>query len=200
MRALVVGAGTVARAIGTRLTHDGYVVDSINPIGVATRDLATEAFARVGPLDTHIQCVDPEPAMALSGLSDSAWEHTVEDRLAAAFRCLQLGAARLREGGNVVLVGCADALGAEAASVGEAAAQAAVIGLMRALALDLGRLDIRVNLVERPAGRAHGVLPHAPSAEDIAAAVAYFSSRDAAAVTGQYILVDGGQSLNRHKF
>jgi NAD(P)-dependent dehydrogenase (short-subunit alcohol dehydrogenase family) len=88
-------------------------------------------------------------------------------------------------------------------------AKAGVIGLTRALARELGPYDITVNAIspgpidtdimggtltdERKAEMAEDLLVNrVGSTHDVASAIAYLISEDAAFVTGQTLNVDGG--------
>lgn len=89
------------------------------------------------------------------------------------------------------------------------ASKAAVIGLMRSIARELGPLGVTANIVSpgpidtdimggtlteerKTKMAADGVLPRIGTPTDIAAAVAYLISEDAGFVTGQTLNVDGG--------
>ena len=89
------------------------------------------------------------------------------------------------------------------------ASKAAVIGLMRSIARELGPVGVTANVISpgpidtdimggtlsedrKTAMAADGVLPRIGTPTDIAAAVAYLISEDAGFVTGQTLNVDGG--------
>lgn len=89
------------------------------------------------------------------------------------------------------------------------ASKAAVIGLMRSIARELGPLGVTANVISpgpidtdimggtlseerKTAMAADGVLTRIGTPRDIAAAVAYLISEDAGFVTGQTLNVDGG--------
>lgn len=92
-----------------------------------------------------------------------------------------------------------------------AAAKAGIIGYTKSVAQELGPIGIRVNCVspgfiqrgefseqQLPYLLASNFLNKVGSAEDVAAAVVFLASEDAAFITGQNLCVDGGRSLGLH--
>ncbi len=127
-----------------------------------------------------------------------------------------------RGGGAIVNTSSVSALGSGYAPTAYSTAKAGVLHLTKVAAADLARHNIRVNAVvpgfiatnifssalglEGAArDQANGMIAHvaanaqpvkrAGRPEDIAAAVAYLASEDAAFVTGTHILVDGGMLI-----
>ncbi len=127
-----------------------------------------------------------------------------------------------RGGGAIVNTSSVSALGTGYAPTAYSTAKAGVLHLTKVAAADLAKFDIRVNAVipgfittniftrhldvpddkralanQAIAGIAAGSQPvkRAGRPEDIAAAVAYLASDDAAFVTGTHLLVDGGLTI-----
>lgn len=91
--------------------------------------------------------------------------------------------------------------------------KAAVIGFTRALAREVGRKNITVNAIAPGSTQSEGVLAHYPAdvlntaiamrsipraqvPEDLVGTALFLASEDAGFITGQTIIVDGGQTVN----
>jgi 3-oxoacyl-[acyl-carrier protein] reductase len=96
-------------------------------------------------------------------------------------------------------------------SAAYSAAKAAMVGYTRAAALDVGRRNVTVNAVapgwiatassskmEIEAGK-HTPVGRPGNAGEVAAVAAFLASREASYVTGQMIIVDGGNTIQEHK-
>ena len=152
------------------------------------------------------------------GDGSGAWEHTLRVNLTGVRVCCAAAASFMCDRGFGRIV----SISSNAAVVGfrdmpaYCASKAGVLGLTRALAADLGRFGVTVNAVcpgsidagmgitsgwtSDPHMRAWDVartpVRRVGSAADVAGAVAFLVSDDAAFVTGQALVVDGGFSIN----
>ena len=131
---------------------------------------------------------------------------------APAMRANPAGAGGIPPGGAIVATGSVAGLSGGGGPHAYSAAKAAVINLVRSLALELASSRIRVNgvapgLIDTPL--AHGgdpsrlpdvrerqPWPDRGRPEDIAAAAAFLASDDARFITGETLTVDGGIMAN----
>ncbi len=142
--------------------------------------------------------------------SDAAWQRTLAVNLSGMFYCSQTAArlmAKRGAGGVIINISSGGASRAHRHMFGYDTSKGGIEAATRAMALDLAALNIRVNAVVPGSTRvAHGTavgdnpippadvipLPRQGTPEDIAAAVAFLASADAAYITGTRIVVDGG--------
>ena len=142
--------------------------------------------------------------------SDEAWQRTLGVNLSGLFYCSQTAArlmAKRGEGGVIINVSSGGASRAHRHMFGYDTSKGGIEAATRAMALDLAPLNIRVNTVVPGSTRVdHGTsvgdapippsavipLPRQGTPDDVAGAVAFLASDDAAYITGTRIFVDGG--------
>jgi NAD(P)-dependent dehydrogenase (short-subunit alcohol dehydrogenase family) len=140
---------------------------------------------------------------------DETWELDLDTTLTGAFRCARAAMPHLAAAdgrGAIVNIGSVNGI-QDFGNHAYSAAKAGLISLTRTLAGDGGPRGVRVNLVapgtvrtdawagrDSALQRAADVYPlgRVGEPEDIAAAVAFLASRDAAWITGVTLPVDGG--------
>ena len=227
------GATGIGRATAERLARDGdrvVVMDrNADALAELARAMATGGLdVRAETVDVRdraamVRVLDSEPrvdaAIAVAGvyrsqpfdeLSSEDFQRTLEVNLLAVFAFAQEAARRMQANGRIVVVSSRGALGMHRAA-DYVASKAGVVGLVRAMALDLRPRQIAVNSVapgftDTPMTRsmpkdlyaaAAALEPSgaAASPDDIANAIAFLASADTRFITGQTLLVDGGKSL-----
>jgi 3-oxoacyl-[acyl-carrier protein] reductase len=177
---------------------------------------AVEAFGKVDVLFSNAGVA--ESVKPLAEISEPEWDRIIDVNLKAFFLCAQAMAPVMREagGGSMIVTASIAARRPRSGMAAYVASKAGVIGLARALAVELAGDGIRVNVInpgpaqtpmlqefsfastEAEALRLLGeALPlgHAIQPDDIAAAAVYLGSDEARNVTGLVMNVDGGRDL-----
>ncbi|MGA7087535.1 MAG: SDR family NAD(P)-dependent oxidoreductase [Candidatus Dormiibacterota bacterium] len=198
----------------------GQVVDVSDPLAVGEFIADIQgAFGPVTLLVNNAGGVSGQVRRPIEEVSESDWDHIFRINSHAAFRFIRLVVPSMKEQGLGSIVNIASGAGRSYSLTGVqayAAAKAAIIGLTRQAAHDLGPVGIRVNCVspgfvrsnpttERqweamgPSGQ-QALLEGIPLrrlgvAEDIAHAVRFLLSDDASYITGQTLSVDGGRQM-----
>jgi len=145
-------------------------------------------------------------------LSDEEWDAVIDVNLSGAFRMTRAVAPimRRRRAGAIVNVASINALRGKFGQANYAASKGGLIAFTRAVARELAREQIRVNavapgFVETPMtralpepvlaqARAEAILGRLGRPEDIAQAILFLVSPLASHITGQVLVVDGGQT------
>ncbi|HEY8300546.1 MAG TPA: SDR family NAD(P)-dependent oxidoreductase [Jatrophihabitans sp.] len=153
---------------------------------------------------------DPDEPAAIASITDTQWQASMARNLDTALFTTRAAVPHLIAAGSGRIVNVTSVSGplmAFADDVGYHAAKAAMAGLTRSAALDLARHAITVNAVapgwiatdtspehELTAGAATP-LGRPGTADEVAAVIEFLASPAAAYVTGQVIVVDGGNSI-----
>jgi 3-oxoacyl-[acyl-carrier protein] reductase len=150
---------------------------------------------------------------ALWRLTEEAWRDVLDTNVTGAFNCIRAVAPifRAQHFGKVVSVSAHQAVRPGFGVANYAASKAALLGLTRAAAVELGPANVNVNavapgfiktermemlpseVIER--ARKSSVLGRVAEPEDIAHVVSFLCSEGARHITGQTIVVDGGLSM-----
>lgn len=226
-RAVVTGAASgIGAAAVARLIADGCAVLAVDLAGeglVGTHTLITDvsdagaiaaaASGWLGGCDILINNAGVCPAGPFATMTDAAWESAIGVNVTAVMQltraCLPLLTAS--PAGRVINTGSILSRYGDSGLVAYATSKHAVLGLTRALAMELGPLGITVNCVQPGAietGMTRPMFARSPESaayyvsrsalgrlgqpEDIADVMVFLASDDARFITGQGILVDGG--------
>jgi 3-oxoacyl-[acyl-carrier protein] reductase len=147
---------------------------------------------------------------ALLDLTEDAFRHMLEVNVIGTFIPAQEAARRMKPGGRIVTISSRGALGGTRFAH-YVASKSAVIGLTRAMAMELRPMQIAVNSVapgftDTPMTRSapkemfeawEELEPSGKAAtpDQIAHSIAFLASPETSFITGQTLFVDGGKSL-----
>jgi NAD(P)-dependent dehydrogenase (short-subunit alcohol dehydrogenase family) len=182
--------------------------------------MVARALADLGPIDILVCNAAVRPHKAITETSLEDWHHVISVNLHSAFylaRALVPGM-KERGRGSIIALGGQSSLTGRANTAAVTAAKTGLLGLVRALAAELGPLGIRVNMVvpgfidtERRYADWYPEFRQAPPGapeqlkqiplgrlgrpEDIADACVFLASDAASYVTGDTLRVMGGRII-----
>jgi 3-oxoacyl-[acyl-carrier protein] reductase len=179
----------------------------------AVEEFVREAKQRLGGVHFLVNNAGIANDGALWRLSQEAWADVLDTNVTGAFNCIRAVAPvfRSQHYGKIVSVSAHQAERPGFGVANYAASKAALLGLTRAAAVELGPANVNVNAVapgfirtERMAmlpsevierARKSSVLGRVAEPDDVAHVISFLCSDSARHITGQTIVVDGGLSL-----
>jgi 3-oxoacyl-[acyl-carrier protein] reductase len=189
-------------------TADVFVGDVTDRAGMET--IVSQAVERFGRLDCAVANAGQSIDALLLRLKPETIDHMLEVNVKSAFHlCNAVAKPMMKQrAGSIVLMTSIVGLTGNAGQAAYAASKAALIGLCKSLAKELGSRNIRVNAVapglietamtEKMPDAAkeflikQAALGRAGKPEDVSGAVAFLCSDAAGYITGQTLVVDGG--------
>ena len=246
--AVITGAGAgIGRACAGYFATQGYrvAVADIDPervakttaeitgsggeaIGIAgdisledtAREIRDKSLGAWGRVDVLVANAGIQTGGSLLDTGERDWDRIMAVNLkGVAHSCKSvLPAMREQQQGSIVIVSSVNATVGSAGMAMYDASKAAVLALMRNLAVENGEYGIRVNAVcpgatltdyhldraadqgmtpeqLREVTRGYGLLRRAAEPEEIASAIGFLASDQASFITGQTLFVDGGFSV-----
>jgi 3-oxoacyl-[acyl-carrier protein] reductase len=229
-RAVVTGAASgMGAAVVARLIVEGCEVLAVDRVGeglAGSHDLIADlgescAFAAIagaaeallGGCDILINNAGVCPAGPFEDMTEAMWDAALSINVTAAMKLTRALLPSLKQSpaGRIINIGSIMSRYGNAGLVAYATSKHAILGLTRALAMELGPHGITVNCVQPGAietGMTRGMFEDDPSSrsyyaeraalgrigqpEDVADVMVLLATDDARFITGQGIMVDGG--------
>ena len=171
---------------------------------------AVEAFGRIDILVNNAGITRDNLLMRMS---EADFDAVISANLKGAFLCMKAVSRHMlkQRYGRIVNLSSVVALRGNAGQVNYAASKAGIIGMTKSLAKELASRGVTVNAVApgfietdmtaamtdaaRTAARSAIPMGRLGAPEDVAKAVGFLASDEAAYITGQVLAVDGGMSM-----
>lgn len=220
-RRLAAEGASVAITYSSSPTHAESVVGAITAAGgkaiaikadaanaEAVKNSVSETVRQLGALDILVNNAGIAVLAPLDQFSLEDYDRTMAINVRGVFVASQEAAKHMKEGGRIITIGStnADRMPFQGGGV-YSASKAAVAGLTKGLARDLGSRGITVNNaqpgpVDTEMNPANGpfaetlkgmlAMPRYGQGEEIAAFVAYLAGPEAGFITGASLTIDGG--------
>ncbi len=178
------------------------------------KDLVAATIAEFGAVDILVNNAGIARDNLTLRLQEADWDAVLEINLKGAFLCCKAAARSMMKAraGRIINISSVVGLAGNAGQPNYAASKAGLLGFTKSLARELAPRNITVNAVAPglvpDTGMTTGLgeeaveqlLSHVPlgrpgSVQDVAAAVAFLASEEAAYITGHVLTVDGGMTM-----
>jgi 3-oxoacyl-[acyl-carrier protein] reductase len=172
-----------------------------------------EIEATLGPVEVLVTSAGITEDTLLLRMTDEKWQKVLDTNLTATFRAVKRASAKMLRAryGRIILISSVVGHLGSAGQANYAASKAALVGFARSVAREFGERHITCNVVapgvvatdmtavlgaDRVAALTSMVpLGRAAQPEEVASAVAWLASDEAAYVTGAVLPVDGGLGM-----
>jgi 3-oxoacyl-[acyl-carrier protein] reductase len=173
----------------------------------------TEVEARLGPVEVVVANAGITRDMLLLRMTDDDFDAVVDTNLGGAFRVVKRASKGMLKArfGRVILISSVVGLLGNPGQINYASSKAGLVGFARSLTRELGSRGITANVVapgfietdmtaELPEAQQTAMRQQIPAgrygtADEVAKAVAWLASDDAAYISGAVIPVDGGLGM-----
>ena len=211
------GSERAASAVVTAIEERGGTAVAIqadvsDPAQAAS--LVERAIDELGGLDIVVNNAGITRDGLAVRMSDADWDAVIATNLTGVFSVIRAATRHLmkQRSGSIINISSVVGVMGNAGQANYSAAKAGVIGLTKSLARELAGRNVRVNAVApgfidtdmtaelsdsvREATKGAIALGRFGAVDDIANAVAFLASEEAAYVTGQVLAVDGGMTFS----
>ena len=217
------GASVVATSRSIAKMEDLTEISSritIAELDVTDTSAIRKVFGAAGSLDILVNCAGWVHNGSILDCDEDAWQRSLDQNATAAFRTIKATLPSMveRGGGSIINVASvASSITGVANRAAYGASKAAMIGLTKAVARDVISTGVRCNALcpgttyspslqdridasDDPAEMHRTFIARQPmgrlgTVEEMAAAAIYLASDETAYMTGQLLVIDGGQTL-----
>lgn len=176
----------------------------------AVADMIKDVAKRYGRIDILVNNAGITKDNLLMMMKEEDFDDVIDVNLKGTFNTMRHIARQMmkQKGGSIINISSVVGVMGNAGQVNYAASKAGIIGMTKSMARELGSRNIRVNAVApgfvetamtaalpddvKEAGKAQIPLGRFATPEEIANAVVFLASDNAAYITGQVLQVDGG--------
>ena len=175
--------------------------------------LVERVGADLGDIDALVNNAGVTRDTLIARMSDDDWETVIETNLRGPFNTCRAVARKMlkRRAGSIVNMSSVVGVHGNPGQANYSASKAGIIGMSKALARELGSRGVRVNVIApgyiktaltdviseemRQLILGNTALGRLGEPEDVARAVRFLCSDEAAFITGEVLLVDGGLGM-----
>jgi 3-oxoacyl-[acyl-carrier protein] reductase len=203
------GAHEVAAAIKARGGQAKVIQADVSQSDEAQR-IVKETIDTYGQIDILVNNAGTTRDKLIMTMKDDDWDVVLQTNLSSVYHCSKavIRPMMKKRQGRIINITSVVGLSGQAGQTNYAASKAGIIGFTKALAREVGSRNITVNAVAPgfiptaltevlPDEQVQATINHTPlgrlgSVEDVAAATLFLASDEAAFITGQVLVVDGG--------
>lgn len=179
----------------------------------AVRSWVTRTQRELGPIDTVVTCAGITRDKPLMTMTDDDWHQVLDTNLDGSYHVNRAVIVPMmkRKSGSIINVSSVSGIYGNSTQTNYSASKAGIIGFSKALAKEVGRFGVRVNVVapglietdmtEALSDNARNELLRAiplrrfGSAEEVADLISYLASDAAAYITGSVFEIHGGITI-----
>ena len=205
------GGQEAAESIAREVDGLAVQADVSNPD--EAKELVERVESELGDIDALVNNAGVTRDTLIARMTDEDWDTVIDTNLRGTFNTARAVSRKMlrRRAGSIVNLSSVVGLHGNSGQANYAASKAGIIGLTKALARELGSRGVRVNAIapgyiateltdvlnEEQRGL---ILQNTPlgrlgDPEDVAGAVRFLCSDEAAFITGEVLLVDGGLGM-----